>query len=63
MAFSELAAFGTGMVATVRVTACRLPVDKPMCHDSFTTFFSSYYSFCRKEKQNPSPDNGLYYYW
>ncbi len=30
MAFSELAAFGTGMAAVVRVVACRLPVSKPM---------------------------------
>ncbi len=38
MAFSELAAFGTGMAAVVRVVACRLPASKPMYHDSFTTF-------------------------
>ncbi len=30
MAFSELAAFGTGMAAVVRVVACRLPVSKPV---------------------------------
>ncbi len=63
MAFPELAAFGTGMAVFVRVVACRLPVSKPMYHDSFTTFWGCYYPFCRKEKQNPSPDNGLYYYW
>ncbi len=38
MAFSELAAFGTGMAAVVRVVACRLPANKSMYHDSFTTF-------------------------
>ncbi|MEY8685658.1 hypothetical protein AB9N12_05785 [Bacteroides sp. AN502(2024)] len=62
MASLELAAFGTDMVVAVRIVACRLPVGKPMCHDSFTTFFSCHYFFCRKEKQNPSPNNGLYYY-
>ncbi len=58
MVFSELAAFGTGMAAFVRVVVCRLPESKPMYHDSFTPFWGCYYPFCRKEKQNPSPDNG-----
>ncbi len=65
MAFPKVAAFGTGMVVFVRVVACRLPVSKSMYHDSFTTFWGCYYSysFCRKEKQNPPSDNGLYHYW
>ena len=62
MDFPKVAACGANTAVFVRVTASRLPVSKPMCHDSFTTFFSCHYSFCRKEKQNPSPDNGLYCY-
>ncbi len=62
MAFPKVAAFGTGMVVFVRVVACGLPVSKPMYHDSFTTFWGCYYSFCHKEKHNPSSDNGLCYY-
>ena len=62
MDFPKVAVCGVNTAVFVRVTACRLPVGKPMCHDSFATFLSSHYSFCRKEKQNPSPDNRLYYY-
>ncbi len=52
MVFSELAAFGTGMAAFVRVVACRLPVSKPMYHDSFTTFLDVIIPFPFAAKKN-----------
>ncbi len=51
MAFSELAAFGTGMAVFVRVVACRLPVSKPMYHDSFTTFLAVIIPFAAKKNR------------
>lgn len=51
MASPELAAFGTGMVVAVRVAACRLPVGKPMCHDSFTTFLAVIIPFAAKKNR------------
>ncbi len=51
MDFPKVAAFGTGMAVFVRVVACRLPVGKPMCHDSFTTFFAVIIPFAAKKNR------------
>ncbi len=51
MAFSELAAFGTGMAAVVRVVACRFPVSKPMYYDSFASFLDVIIPFAAKKNR------------
>ncbi len=51
MDFSKVAAFGTGMAVFVRVVACRLPVSKPMYHDSFTTFLEVIIPFATKKNR------------
>ncbi len=55
MAFSELAAFGYGMAAVVRVTVCRLPANKPIYHDSFTTFLDVIIPFAAKKNRIRHP--------
>lgn len=49
MDFPKVAACGANMVVFVRVTASRLPVGKPMCHDSFTTFLAVIVPFAAKK--------------
>ncbi len=51
MVFSELAACGTGMAVFVRVVAYRLPVNKPMYHDPFTTFLEVIIPFAAKKNR------------
>ncbi len=55
MAFSELAAFGAGMVEVVRVVACRLPVSKPMYHDFFASFLDVIIPFAAKKNRIRHP--------
>lgn len=62
MDFPKVAACCADMVAFVRVTACRFPVNRSM-HHNFYAPLDCYYSFCCKEIQNLLPDNGYYYYW
>ncbi len=51
MDFPKVAAFGAGMAAVVRVVACRLPVSKPMYHDSFTTLLEVIIPFAAKKNR------------
>lgn len=51
MDFPEVAACGVNTAVFVRFTACRLPVGKPMCHDSFTTFLAVIIPFVAKKNR------------